>query len=93
MNVDSAQFEVLAEPPVPEWVMRVTAKGSGFATRAVPLGAQLGDVPVEGLVIDLDAAGFTGYLRRIPPSGSRLLVGYRDGELADTGITFDPPNA
>jgi hypothetical protein len=91
VKVDSATFELLAEPPVPEWILRVTAKGSGFRIRALPLSARVGEVPVEGLLEDDDLQGFVGYLRSVPPDGAHLFVGYDPGELEDTDITFEAP--
>lgn len=88
MKVDSAEFQVLAEPPVPEWLVRVTVKGEGFVKRAIPLGARVGDFPVEGIVTNLDSTGFTGYLRGEPADGDHLFVGYLQGELEDTGIIY-----
>jgi|SoimicmetaTmtHPB_FD_contig_31_5420020_length_806_multi_2_in_0_out_0_2 hypothetical protein len=93
MTVESASFEILAEPPVPEWIVRVTAKGSGFVVRAIPLSARVGDVPIEGLLTDDDRNGFVGYLRAVPPDGAHLFVGYNVADLVDTGIEFNaPPN-
>jgi hypothetical protein len=93
VKVESATFELLAEPPVPEWIMRVTAKGSGFQVRALGLCARVGDVPVEGLLEDDDLKGFVGYLRSVPPDGAHLFVGYDPGDLKDTDIQFHaPPN-
>jgi hypothetical protein len=91
MNVESATFELLVEPPVAEWIMRVTAHGSGFEIRALPLCARVGDVPVEGLLEDDDLQGFVGYLRTVPPDGAHLFVGYDPGKLADTGIDYQSP--
>jgi len=88
ISVDSAQFQMLAEPPIPEWVMRVTAKGSGFEIRAIPLVGQVGELPIQGVQIDPDCAGFVGYLATEPAEGDKLLVGYLEGELLDTGITY-----
>ena len=90
ITVASANFEVLAMPPIPEWIVRVSVKGTGFVNRAVPLGATVGSVPVEGIVLDLDGGGFVGYLATQPPDGSTLQVGYLDAEeLTNTGITFN----
>ena len=88
MNIQSAEFERLAEPPIPEWIVRVTVKGDGFVNHAVSLAATVGEVPVEGIVIDPDGAGFVGYLAQEPPEGSAFLVGYLDGELADSGLVY-----
>lgn len=93
MKVDSATFDRLTEPPVPAWIMRVTAKGSGFQLRALPLCARVGDLPVEGVLEDEELTGFVGYLRSLPPDGARLFVGYDPADLKDTGIKYTaPPN-
>jgi len=91
ISVDSATFEPLAEPPVPDWIIRVTAKGGGFEFRADPLVARVGDLPVEGLLIDDDGAGFLGYLSSVPPDGAHLFVGYASDPELDTDIAFEAP--
>jgi hypothetical protein len=91
VKVESASFELLAEPPVPDWIVRVEAKGSGFQTRALPLCARVGDVPVEGVVEDDDLQGFVGYLGAVPPDGAHLFVGYDPAQLQDTDIEFEAP--
>jgi hypothetical protein len=94
VNVESATFELLAEPPIPEWIVRVTATGSDFEVRALPLCARVGDVPVEGLRIADDQNGFVGYLRTVPPDGAHLFVGYDPAEVDDTDIQYNaPPDA
>lgn len=90
--VTSVNFELLAEPPIPEWVVRVTVKGSGFEIRAVPVGARVGEIPVEGIMLAADESGFTGYLSAEPPDGSPLLVGFLEGPLTDTGLVYHAPN-
>ncbi len=90
MSVDTATFEILAEPPMPDWIVRVTAQLEGYEIRAVPLVARVGDVPVVGLRQNHDLTGFVGYLTTIPPDGAHLFVGYAD-DLQDTGIAFEAP--
>lgn len=90
IRVDDAEFEFMAQPPSPQWVMRVTVNGEGFEQRAVPVAARVGEEAVEGIVIDLDRGGFAGYLRREPAAGSQLRVGYLD-DLTDTDIEYEPP--
>jgi hypothetical protein len=91
ITVQDAQFEMLAEPPIPEWVMRVSVKGSGFVIRALPLVAQVGDLAVEGVQLDPDGAGFIGYLPTEPADGAKLRVGYPEGDLVDTDFTYQRP--
>lgn len=87
-TITSATFEMLAEPPIPEWVMRVTARGEGFEVRALPLAAQVGELAVEGIQLDIEGTGFVGFLVTEPPEGAMLRVGTLDEGLHDTGITY-----
>jgi hypothetical protein len=88
MKIDRADFELLAEPAVPGWVVRVTVHGDDFAPRAVPLGAQVGELVVEGIVTAPDHNSFTGYLGSEPADGEHLFAGYLDTDLTDTGIEY-----
>jgi hypothetical protein len=88
ITVDNATFEMLEEPPLPEWVMRVTVKGSGFEQRALPLCGEVGNLTVQGIQIDPDETGFIGYLLTEPAEGDVLLVGYPEGDLLNTGIAY-----
>jgi hypothetical protein len=91
VKVDTAVFEPLAEAPVPGWIIRVIAKGSGFQIRALGLSARVGDVPVEGLLEDDDLQGFVGYLSSMPSDGAHLFIGYDPADLRDTDIEFQTP--
>jgi hypothetical protein len=86
MKVDSAEFEVLADPPLPDWRVRIVAVGEDFTTRAAPIEARVGDQPVEGLMPRADASGFTGFVREEPAAGDRLFVGYLDDGLEETVV-------
>jgi hypothetical protein len=88
IKIDSAQFEMLAEPPIPEWVMRVKVQGSGFTERAVALAAEVGELTVEGMFMDPEGTGFTGYLTTEPEEGAELRVGRHGLGFIDTGITY-----
>jgi len=88
ISIESAQFEMLAEPPLPEWVMRVTVKGSGFEYGAMPLSGVVGDLPLQGIQIDPGGGGFVSYLAIEPAEGDALRVGYPDEDLVETGITY-----
>ncbi|MEU1973486.1 hypothetical protein ABZ477_17660 [Microbacterium sp. NPDC019599] len=83
-------FEVLAEPPIPEWIVRVTVTGTGFTITSMPSVARVGSVPVEGVLEDAGGLGFIGYLREVPADGAHLFVGKVAGALQDTGFAFEP---
>jgi hypothetical protein len=91
MRVDEAKFEFLEQAPLPRWAMRVKVSGEGFEPHAAPLRALVGDELVEGILPNLDADGFIGYLHREPPAGASLVVGYLDGSLIETDIEYEPP--
>ncbi len=92
MRVDEATFEFLEQASLPQWVMRVKVSGEGFKPRAAPVRAFVGDELVEGILLNRGGGGgFIGYLRREPPAGASLVVGYLDGGLIDTGIEYEPP--
>jgi hypothetical protein len=88
-NVDAAEFEELAEPPVERWVIRVNADGSGFEHRAEPLVGRVGNVSLEGVIVKPDGDGFLAFLADVPPDGAELRVGYGDDDLIDTGILYE----
>ena len=88
MNVIAATFEHLAEPPVPEWIMKVNGQGEGLEPRAIPLVGRVGSIVLEGLVASSDGASFHGFLTEEPANGDELFVGWMDGELNATGITY-----
>lgn len=90
MKATAATFEFLPEPPVPGWIMKVTARGEGFEPRALPLVGRVGALALEGVVASSDGTSFHGFLTEEPASGDELLVGWMDGELNPTGITYEP---
>ena len=90
-EVTQAFFQTLEEP-VAGWLIRVSLAGHGFESRAAPVVAEVGEVPVEGLAVI--GGGAIGFLSTVPPAGARLRIGYFDEGLHDTEITFPPlPNA
>ena len=91
--ITSATFETLAEPPVPQWIIRVTAVGSDLTDTALKLAARVGDVAVEGVLVADAGDGFTGFLTAIPNDGDHLFVGYDPSLLEDTDVVFHAPNA
>ena len=91
-HITSAFFERMDDPGETGWVVRVMLVGDHFVTRASPLVAQVGDVPVNGLAVM--GNGAVGFLKSVPPAGARLRVGYLDLGLNDTHVTFPAtPNA
>lgn len=90
MNVTDATFGPAFEGAGPEWALQVEVEGSGFEFRAASVIAQVGDVPVERIVLKLEGDGFIGLLRDEPSAGDKLQVGYLDTGLVDTDIEYQP---
>ena len=89
-TVEIAFFDLLPEPDDElGWHVRVMFAGTGFVKAAVPIVAMVGDLHVEGIVVD--QGGAAGFLREIPPTGAPLKVGYLDTGLHDTGFTYPGP--
>ena len=92
-EVTAAFFDGLPEPDDElGWRVMVRFAGTGFVKAATPLVATVGDLPVEGLMIQGEG-GAMGFLRDIPPIGARLKVGYLDWEIKDTDFAYSPPVA
>jgi hypothetical protein len=85
----SATFERLAEAPIPGAVLRVTIRGVTLVERAIPVAGAVGSVPLVTITATADD-GLQGFLAEEPPAGASLRLGYRGGELIDTGVTYDP---
>jgi len=66
----------------------VVVMGRGFVRRAIPLAAQVGAQPVEGIQIRSDGTSFSGRLQSPPAPGDRLSIGYRDEKLRATRIVY-----
>lgn len=90
MNVTDATFGPAFEGAGAEWELQVEVEGSGFESRAGSVIAQVGDVPVERIVLKLEGDGFMGLLREQPNAGDKLQVGYLDMGLMETDIEFQP---
>jgi len=86
LAVSDAIFETLEgdEP----YVLRLFALGSGFASIGLNVVAVVGDVPVERIVVNPDADGFSGLLVSAPADGDRLRVGWSPHTMIDTPITY-----
>ncbi len=92
MNVDSAEFEFLAESAHPDWVMRITIRGEGFEEGAIPIVAEVGTVPVEALMPTYEPGGLRGFLSAEPAEGDELRIGLLDEPLEGTDISYTRPN-
>lgn len=92
MNVTSAEFIPLSseDTPAAGWVMRVIIHTRNLEQRAVPVVAKTGGQPVQGLMSLFEEEGLVGFLHEMPASGDELLIGYADGPMIHTGITYDP---
>jgi hypothetical protein len=91
MKISKATFDKPFEGAEPVWALRVEVEGEEFIHRALPVVAQVGNVRVESIVVNMAGDGFVGLLRSVPPVGAELKVGYADSKLIETGITFNPP--
>jgi hypothetical protein len=92
-DITLAFFDSIEEDGEAGWVVRVSLAGSGFESRAYPLVAEVGDVPVEGLAVRGDG-GAVGFLGTVPAAGASLRIGYVELGLNETDITFPAqPNA
>ncbi len=91
MDITDAIFASPFESADPGVKLRVEVEGSGFIHRAAPLVAQVGDVIVENIVVNLEGDGFVGQLRTFPKNGDKLKVGYLGTPLVTTNIVYHPP--
>jgi len=91
VQITEATFHGPFEGSDPAFKLRVEVKGSEFLLRAAPIVAQVGNVMVESIVVNMEGDGFGGLLRSLPPARSELKVGYLDTGLTGTGFTYDPP--
>lgn len=73
----------------PTWKLRIKVEGSEILHRAAPFIAQVGNVPVEAIIVRVAGDGFMGLLGAVPADGETLKVGYLDTGLVDTGIAYD----
>lgn len=92
MQITKATFEAPFEESEPIWALRLEVQGTEFIHRAAPIIAQVGDVMVESIVVNLSGDGFVGLIRTVPQAGAELKVGYLDSDLVATGITYEAPN-
>lgn len=83
----SLEYEEVRHPNE-EWKFRIRVTGPGFHNIGLPLVGKIGDVDIEGIIVDESQDRFTGYLTKLPNSGDELFVGYGSAGVA-TGIKFD----
>lgn len=93
MEITDAIFDTPFDGADPGVKLRIEVQGSNFLIRAAPLVAQVGEVIVENIAMNLDGDGFVGQLREFPESGDELKVGYLGSDLVATSFTYQPPNA
>lgn len=90
MDITGVQFEALPEDPASPWVMRVTVEGDDLDPGAAPFQAVVGSVPVDGIIDRINGTGLIGFLATVPNDGDELAIGWIDGELFPTGLTYQP---
>lgn len=90
MQIERADFEFVDREALPQWTMRVRIMGEGFEQRAAPIVALVGSQAVQAIMPLLDGDGIQGFLEEEPAAGDELSIGYADGSLIGTGITYDP---
>ncbi len=90
MQIAHVEFEFLDRTLLPRWTMRIRVVGEDFEQRAVPIVAEVGSLSVEGIMPLLDGNGVQGFLVAEPNTGDELRIGYADGSLIDTGMTYNP---
>jgi hypothetical protein len=88
-QVTSASFTTLEQAVGPGWRVRVDISGQDFLDRAVPLVAQVGDVPVESLMVMPGGTALVGFLPEEPADGAKLALGYADTGLQDTDVEYE----
>jgi len=91
MQIERADFELLADSPIPELAVRVTIRGEGLEQRALPIVARVGDQTLLALAPTVTFPGVQGFLAAEPTLGDELRIGFLDQELVPTGITYDGP--
>jgi len=84
MNVQHVVFEKIETD---RWKVRVIIIGEDIEQRALPVIAEVGDEPVEG-IMSLPGGSLVGFLKQEPPPGSVLSIGYADHPLQKTTFEF-----
>jgi hypothetical protein len=85
-TADDGTFEVLEGG---SHALRLHVTGAGFASRAMPIRARVGEVEVHHIVTWIGEDGFTGLLNERPADGDVLRLAWADSEeLVDTTVTF-----
>lgn len=94
MTVAFAWFEPLEGLDLPggTWPFQLHVVGTGFAPRAVPLAVTVGNLEVVNVRVNSGGGGFSGLLREKPAEGAVLMVGWLDGPMMETNVTFHQGN-
>lgn len=90
MQIERAEFEFVDKDLLPDATMRIRIIGQEMDLRAVPIVAEVGSQAVDFIVPLLDGSGVQGFLADEPAVNDALRIGYADGPLIETGITYNP---
>src|SRR5688500_16397906 len=92
MDANFTELVVLDVPPEVEmlesYVARVFVSGTTNLPLVEPFHARFDDEVVEGVAVDIEGTGFTGFLRNKPSPEARLFVEFVGQDPLDTGLTF-----
>lgn len=91
MQIERAEFEFIDTTILPDWTVRIRVIGEEFEQIGTPIVAQVGSLAVQAIMPRLEGDGIQGFLESEPAVGDELSIGYADGPLIDTGITYTPP--
>lgn len=84
MNIQHVVFEAIETD---RWKVRIIIIGEDIEQRALPVIAEVGNEPVEGLM-SLPGGGLVGFLKEEPAPGSVLSIGYADQSLQETTFEY-----
>lgn len=90
MQVERAEFEFIEPTVLPGLTVRVRILGENFEQQAIPIVAQVGQQTVDKIVPIVEGGGVQGFLAETPQINDELRIGYADGPLISTGITYNP---
>lgn len=90
MQIERAEFEFIEPNVLPGLTVRVRIMGENLEQRAMPIMAYIGQQTVDRIVPIVEGGGVQGFLAETPQINDELLIGYADGPLINTGITYNP---